>query len=41
VEILSTGKLYGDIVTIARGFIVHEGAIFEGACKTVKPEEAK
>ena len=41
VEILSTGKLYGDIVTIAGGFIVQEGAIFEGGCKTVKPEEVK
>ena len=40
VEMLSTGKLYGDIVTIARGFIVHEGAIFEGACKMSKSEES-
>ena len=39
VEILSTGKLRGNITTVARGFIVHEGANFEGACKTVKTEE--
>ena len=41
VEMLPTGKLYGDIATIARGLIVHEGAIFEGACKTSKPQEGK
>ncbi len=41
VEMLSTGKLYGDIVTIARGFTVHEGAIFEGACKMSRPQEEK
>ncbi len=40
VEILSTGKLRGNITTVARGFIVHEGANFEGACKTVRPEES-
>jgi len=41
VEMLSTGKLHGDVTTIAYGFIVQEGAIFEGACKMKKPDEAK
>ena len=41
VDMLSTGKLHGDIMTIARGFTVHEGAIFEGACKMSKPQEGK
>jgi len=40
VEILSTGRLRGNITTVAGGFIVHEGAGFEGACKTVRPEES-
>ncbi len=41
VEMLSTGKLHGDVMTIAYGFIVQEGAIFEGACKMKKPDDAK
>ena len=38
---LSTGKLHGDVTTVAYGFIVQEGAIFEGACKMKKPDDAK
>jgi cytoskeletal protein CcmA (bactofilin family) len=41
VELLSTGKLHGDVITIAHGFVVNEGSIFEGACKMGKSEGAK
>lgn len=36
VELLSTGKLYGNVTTIPSGFIINEGSIFEGACKMAK-----
>jgi len=32
VEILSTGRLYGDVSTKAAKFVVSEGVIFEGSC---------
>lgn len=41
VEILPTGKLHGNVSTIAYGLVVNEGAIFEGACKMEKAEGAK
>jgi len=41
VEILDTGKLHGDVDTVAFGLIVREGAIFEGACKMQNAEGAK
>ncbi len=41
VEILPTGKLHGNVSTIAYGLVVNEGAIFEGACKMDKAEGAK
>ena len=40
VEILPTGKLYGDVTTVSYGLVVNEGAIFEGACKMGAPEGA-
>lgn len=38
VELLPTGNLHGDVTTVAYGFIVNEGAVFEGVCKMEKPE---
>jgi len=32
VEVLSTGRMYGDVTTAASKFIVAEGVIFEGRC---------
>jgi len=39
VEMLATGTLHGDVLTVAYGFVVQEGAIFEGSCKMNKPKE--
>jgi cytoskeletal protein CcmA (bactofilin family) len=41
VEILSTGRLYGDVITKAAKFVVSEGVIFEGACTMSQAEETK
>ena len=41
VEILPTGKLYGNVSTIAYGLVINEGAIFEGACKMDNADAAK
>jgi cytoskeletal protein CcmA (bactofilin family) len=41
VEILSTGRLYGDVTTPAAKFVVAEGVIFEGRCTMCQPETAK
>ncbi|MBI4831304.1 MAG: polymer-forming cytoskeletal protein [Candidatus Lindowbacteria bacterium] len=46
VEILSTGRLYGDVTTPAAKFVVAEGVIFEGRCamsqtETTKPRPGK
>lgn len=38
VEILATGKLHGGVTTTAFGFIVQEGAIFDGSCTMGKNE---
>ncbi len=32
VEVLSTGRMYGDVTTAASKFVVAEGVIFEGRC---------
>ena len=36
-ELLPTGTLHGDAITVAHGLVIHEGAIFEGSCKMSKP----
>jgi len=36
-EILPTGTLHGDVVTVVYGLVIHEGAIFDGSCKMSKP----
>ncbi len=41
VEILSTGRLYGDVSTKAAKFVVAEGVIFEGRCTMGQTEGAK
>ena len=41
VEILSTGRLYGDVSTKPAKFVVAEGVIFEGRCTMGQAEEAK
>ena len=41
VEILSTGRMYGDVVTAAAKFVVSEGVIFEGRCSMSQTDEAK
>jgi cytoskeletal protein CcmA (bactofilin family) len=41
VEILSTGRLYGDVSTKAAKFVVSEGVIFEGSCSMSQGEGAK
>ena len=33
VEILTTGRLYGDVTTKASRFVISEGVIFEGSVK--------
>jgi len=39
VEILSTGRLYGDVTTKAAKFVVSEGVIFEGCVTMGQTEE--
>ena len=41
VEILSTGRLHGDVVTKPAKFVVAEGVIFEGRCSMGQAEEKK
>ena len=41
VEILSTGRLHGDVSTKPSKFVVAEGVIFEGRCTMGQAEEAK
>lgn len=41
VEILSTGRLHGDVSTKPARFVVAEGVIFEGRCTMGKAEEVK
>jgi cytoskeletal protein CcmA (bactofilin family) len=41
VEILSTGRLYGDVTTKAAKFVVAEGVIFEGCVKMGQDDSAK
>jgi cytoskeletal protein CcmA (bactofilin family) len=41
VEVLSTGRLYGDVTTAPAKFIVAEGVIFEGRCTMSQAAEAK
>lgn len=41
VELLSTGRLYGDVTTAAAKFVVAEGVIFEGRCSMSQAEGAK
>ncbi|UCD56903.1 MAG: polymer-forming cytoskeletal protein [Candidatus Hydrogenedentota bacterium] len=41
VEILSTGRLYGDVTTAAAKFVVAEGVIFEGRCSMSKTDTTK
>ena len=38
VEVLTTGRLHGDISTKLYGLVISEGAIFEGACRMKGPE---
>ena len=41
VEILSTGRLYGDVTTATAKFVVAEGVIFEGRCSMSESDAAK
>lgn len=41
VELLSTGRLYGDVTTAAAKFVVAEGVIFEGRCTMSQADGAK
>jgi cytoskeletal protein CcmA (bactofilin family) len=41
VEILSTGRLHGDVSTKPSKFVVAEGVIFEGRCSMGQAEEPK
>jgi cytoskeletal protein CcmA (bactofilin family) len=41
VEILSTGRLKGDVFTKPARFVVAEGVIFEGRCSMGQAEEKK
>ncbi|RJP68739.1 MAG: polymer-forming cytoskeletal family protein [Candidatus Abyssobacteria bacterium SURF_17] len=41
VEILSTGRMYGDVTTAAAKFVVAEGVIFEGRCTMSQTDAAK
>jgi cytoskeletal protein CcmA (bactofilin family) len=41
VEILSTGRMYGDVITAAAKFVVAEGVIFEGRCTMSQTDAAK
>jgi cytoskeletal protein CcmA (bactofilin family) len=41
VEILSTGRMYGDVTTAAAKFVVAEGVIFEGRCTMSQSDTAK
>ncbi len=41
VEILSTGRMYGDVTTAASKFVVAEGVIFEGNCSMSQTDESK
>ena len=41
VEILSTGRLYGDVTTQAAKLLVAEGVIFEGRCSMSQTEGIK
>jgi cytoskeletal protein CcmA (bactofilin family) len=41
VEILSTGRLHGDVSTKPARFVVAEGVIFEGRCSMGQAEPAK
>jgi cytoskeletal protein CcmA (bactofilin family) len=41
VELLSTGRLYGDVTTAPSKFVVAEGVIFEGRCSMSQSEGAK
>jgi len=40
VEILSTGRLHGDVITKPARFVVAEGVIFEGRCSMGQAEAA-
>ncbi len=41
VEVLSTGRLYGDVTTAASKFVVAEGVVFEGRCTMSSQTDAK
>jgi len=41
VEVLSTGRMYGDVSTAASKFVVAEGVIFEGRCTMNQTDAAK
>jgi len=41
VEVLSTGRMYGDVTTAASKFVVAEGVIFEGRCTMNQGDGAK
>ncbi|GAB4338712.1 MAG: hypothetical protein Kow0099_13080 [Candidatus Abyssubacteria bacterium] len=41
VEVLSTGRLYGDVTTAPAKFVVAEGVIFEGRCSMSQAADAK
>ena len=41
VEVLSTGRMYGDVTTAASKFVVAEGVIFEGRCTMSGQPDAK
>ncbi len=41
VEVLSTGRMYGDVTTAASKFVVAEGVIFEGRCTMNQTDASK
>jgi cytoskeletal protein CcmA (bactofilin family) len=41
VEVLSTGRMYGDVTTAASKFVVAEGVIFEGRCSMSQTDASK
>lgn len=41
VEVLSTGRMFGDVTTAAAKFVVAEGVIFEGRCTMNQADAAK
>lgn len=41
VEVLSTGRMYGDVTTAASKFVVAEGVVFEGRCTMSSQPDAK